>query len=116
MFNSRDGSLVIAGNAAPQPYSLLFFGHDTVRTRLALDECVDCYQQVTLALDHHLKQLPHIKYGFFDNQPRKFGWNYRRLPRADVVLFLGFPTRWTYAFDRERLKRATRCKAIITMT
>ena len=96
-----------------RPYSLLFLGHQTFKGTLSLEDSVDCWQQVTIALHNRLKGLEHVHYSFRDNHPGHFGF-YRRLPRADAVLFWGVPQTWM-RYDHTRLKRATGCRAIITV-
>ncbi|PYK92193.1 MAG: hypothetical protein DME36_14265 [Verrucomicrobia bacterium] len=96
-----------------EPYSLLLLGHQTFKGTLSLDDSTDCWQQVTIALHNCLKELKHVDYWFRDNHPNNFGF-YDGLPRVDAVLFWGMPHVWQ-RYDRSLLKRATGCRAIITI-
>jgi hypothetical protein len=96
-----------------RPYSLLFLGHQTFKGTLSLEDSTDCWQQVTISLHGCLRNIPHVNYSFRDNHPDNLG-SYNQLPKVDAVLFWGIPQTWM-SYDHARLKRATGCRAIITV-
>jgi hypothetical protein len=94
-------------------YSLLFLGHQTFKGTLLLEDSIDCWQQVTIALHNCLKELEDVDYSFRDNHAAHPGF-YSQLPKVDAVLFWGVPQIWIH-YDHRRMKRATGCKAVITV-
>jgi hypothetical protein len=100
-------------SASLRPYSLLFLGHEPFKRTLSLDHSIDCWQQVTVVLHSCLNRLEHVHYSFRDNFAGRSGF-YDELPQVDAVLFWGVPQIWT-SYDHRRLRRATECRAIITV-
>jgi hypothetical protein len=98
--------------ASPR-YLLLFMGQSTFEGTLSLEHSIDCWQQVTIALNHHLGKLCDVEYSFRSPVLSDAGVMYDALPRADAVLFWGVPQNWQ-RFRRGRLARATGCQAIVT--
>lgn len=97
-----------------RPYSLLLLGHQTLKKTLSLDDAIDCWQQVTVALHESLKRLNHVQCVFHDNHAAECSEFYDELPNVDAVLFWGVPQIWM-SYDHGRLRRSTGCRAIVTV-
>jgi hypothetical protein len=97
-------------------YSLLLLGHTTFSGTLSLERASDCWQQATIAFDHALRRVPGIDYAFrrCDDCECRKRRVYDGLPRADVVAFVGLSRKWL-CYERERLTRATGCRATVTI-
>jgi hypothetical protein len=100
-------------SASLRPYSLLFLGHPTFTGTLSLDDSNDCWQLITVALHNCLNRLEHVHYSFRNNYAGRSEF-YDELPQVDAVLFWGVPQIWM-SYDHRRLRRATECRAIITV-
>lgn len=100
--------------ATTKPYSLLFLGHSPWNGTPLLEDSIDCWQQITIALDTALNGLEHVDYNFRSGQPADFTLFYAGLPRVNAILFWRVPQIWQ-RYKRRQLRQATGCRAIITV-
>lgn len=95
-------------------YKLLVLGRHTDDKTLDIRDITECWHQMTISLVEGFNRLDHVETHFAQiHHPRRDGYDYRLLPKVDMVLFCGLTTTWEQ-IDFAKLRQATGFKKVIS--
>jgi hypothetical protein len=95
-------------------YKLLILGRQTPKKNWEMADSDDCWGQMTISLLEEFKKVSHISTEIAHiHHPKRDGYDYEKLPKADAVLFCGLPVTFDQ-IDLAKLKMATGYKKMFS--